>query len=757
MVTPPLARTEMHLNILRKLQTLGAAVPTREMQHGRPTPRRRVLLAVACAWGIGANSLHACGPGFPVTLLDQREAVMMTLPEGNFYFEASRLLPSVQAPFPVIESAAWEAPDDGLRAAEAEGLSAAQQAQVLAVRGASSLSEANRLAEGLPTEVVEYTLGAVAWNVGEFELAQEHFQAVLNLPKAEQARRELMALYMLGRAQALLGDEAAAHTFQAVRERVRSGTADPLGLATASFGEEAYLALQDGDIERAIAGYAEQAAQGSQSGLNSLLAIGRSEWLRDPEFRTRLLHGPLGQKLALAYLFSRSHELPSDSAEQEDWPPPTPPDAVSVLNLLTALDKALPATEPTRDRLAAIAYRAGRYDDAKRALGEVDTPLAQWVRAKLALRAGDVSAATAAYAKAIEGFPRNEEWGAAPQRDAEGYSVGWEELAPRCRVSAEAGILALSRGDFQQAMQLFYDGGERYWSDAHYLAERVLTLDELQVFVDRVAPEAQFTPDRDDWTPIAPAEAIRWLLARRLMREGRGDDAIAYFDDPELREKALRYIGSVATLHEEDGLEAARAGFAAAELARWDGMELLGYEGDPDYRQWGGQFDLHDPTTWDENYQPVFNPRSDLQPQGPFAAADEVARLRDSIAEPLQRFHYRAIAAELAERAADQLPPRSQAFAAVLCQGTRYVLNRSPEHAQHLYQRYLKEGAYVPWGGSFGQSCPAPDFDKVAREQRAAQIAKAKRIGVFLLPALLAGLGVWFWLRRRTTATVRNA
>ena len=719
------------------------------------TALRASVLSLCCAL-IGTPAI-ACGPDFPVTLLDQREAVLITLPEGNFYFEASRLLPSVQARFPVIESAPWEAEDEGLRAAEAEGLSAAQQAQILAVRGASSLSEANRLAEGLPTDVVEYTLGAVAWKAGEFELAQAHFQAVVELPKAEQARRELMALYMLGRAQALLGDEAAAHTFQAVRERVRSGTADPLGLATASFGEEAYLALQDGDIERAIAGYAEQAAQGSRSGLNSLLAIGRSEWLRDPEYRTRLLYGPLGQKLALAYLFSRSHELPSDSAEQEDWPPPTPPDAASVLTLLMALDKALPAAEPARDRLAAIAYRAGRYDDAKRALGEVDTPLAQWVRAKLALRAGDVSAATDAYAKAIEGFPRNEEWGAAPQRDAEGYSVGWEELAPRCRVSAEAGILALSRGDFQQAMQLFYDGGERYWSDAHYLAERVLTLDELQVFVDRVAPEAQFTPDRDDWTPIAPAEAIRWLLARRLMREGRGDDAIAYFDDPELREKALRYIGSVATLHEEDGLEAARAGFAAAELARWDGMELLGYEGDPDYRQWGGQFDLHDPTTWDENYQPVFNPRSDLQPQGPFSSTDEVARLRDSIAEPLQRFHYRAIAAELAERAADQLPPRSQAFAAVLCQGTRYVLNRSPEHAQHLYQRYLKEGAYVPWGGSFGQSCPAPDFDKVAREQRAAQIAKAKRIGVFLLPALLAGLSVWFWLRRRTTATVRNA
>ena len=708
----------------------------------------RLPLALALATSFGPGATLACGPDFPVTLLNQREAVLMTLPEGNFYFEASRLLPSVGAQYPVAESAAWEAPEDGLRRAEAEGLSAAQQAQVLTVRGASTIAEANRLAAGLPTEVIEYTLGAVAWKAGEFELARDHFQAVLDLPMGAQARRGLMALYMLGRAQALLGDEATAHTFQTVRERVRSGTADPLGLATASLGEEAFLALQAGEIEHAIAGYAEQAAQGSQSGLNSLLAIGRSEWLRDPEYRTRLLHGSLGQKLALAYLFSRSHELPSESAEQEDWPPPTPPDAKSVLSLLNALDAVLPATEPARDRLAAIAYRAGRYDDATRVLDEVDTPLAQWVRAKLAVRAGDVDAAAAAYAKAIKGFPQNEEWGAAPQRDAEGYSVGWEELAPRCRVSAEAGILALSRGDYVQAMQLFFEGGGRYWSDAHYLAERVLSVDELQVFVDRVAPDAAYSAARDDSTPLPPAEAIRWLLARRLMREGRGDEAIAYFDNPELREKALRYVGSVATLHEEDGLEAAQAGFIAAELARWDGMELLGYEGDPDYAQWGGQFDLNDPTTWDDNYQPVFNPRSDLKPQGSFTSPDEATRLTASVSQPLHRYHYRDTAADLAARAADQLPARSQAFAAVLCEGTRYVLNSAPEHAQQLYRRYLNEGAYVPWGASFGQSCPAPDFAKVAREQRAAQIATAKRIGLLVLPILLIVLGFWAWKRR---------
>jgi hypothetical protein len=114
-----------------------------------------------------------------------------------------------------------------------------------------------------------------------------------------------------------------------------------------------------------------------------------------------------------------------------------------------------------------------------------------------------------------------------------------------------------------------------------------------------------------------------------------------------------------------------------------------------------------------------------------FTSPDEATRLTASVSQPLHRYHYRDTAADLAARAADQLPARSQAFAAVLCEGTRYVLNSAPEHAQQLYRRYLNEGAYVPWGASFGQSCPAPDFAKVAREQRAAQIATAKRIGLY--------------------------
>ena len=41
------------------------------------------------------------------------------------------------------------------------------------------------------------------------------------------------------------------------------------------------------------------------------------------------------------------------------------------------------------DRVAALAYRIGRYDLAQSLASRLDTALAWWVRAKLALRQGD--------------------------------------------------------------------------------------------------------------------------------------------------------------------------------------------------------------------------------------------------------------------------------------------------------------------------------------------------------------------------------
>ena len=93
--------------------------------------------------------------------------------------------------------------------------------------------------------------------------------------------------------------QAAAADFQAVRAAVAAGAADPLGLAVASYGEEAQLHLARDETAAAVKLYAEQAAQGSASGRASLLFVARNLFadeatlrkaLTDPLLQLSLIH-----------------------------------------------------------------------------------------------------------------------------------------------------------------------------------------------------------------------------------------------------------------------------------------------------------------------------------------------------------------------------------------------------------------------------------------------------------------------------------
>jgi hypothetical protein len=117
-------------------------------------------------------------------------------------------------------------------------------------------------------------------------------------------------------------------------------------------------------------------------------------------------------------------------------------------------------------------------------------------------------------------------------------------------------------------------------------------------------------------------------------------------------------------------------------------------------------------------------------------SAAEVQRLAASKDPGHKRFHYRYLAVAHAERAADALPPRSQAYAAVLCHATSWMLSsHEDERAKALYQRYVKTGAAVPFARHFGRRCPEPQF-MAARAQ----------------PLLLKWRGVQRWSRRHALA-----
>jgi cellulose synthase operon protein C len=652
------------------------------------------ILVLAGLLGLGVSVALACGPFFPQQLLDDRAGVLKAVPANSFAFEAAHLAAAPRDRLEAVEPPPY---DDGYRdrtraEAETAGLSLEQGEALQQVRGAASGAAAYEQGAALPAAIRLYTTGAVDFRQRELTEAAARFQAVLDLPEEERRAREVWAAFMLGRCAALAGDTArAAQAFALTRALALQGVPDPLGLAVASYGEEAALQLEaaedllDGgevraaaenapdyrrDIAAAVALYAEQAARRSDSGVQSLRRVAE-RLLTNPSRLAATIADPLVQRLLVVYALARDRDASA--------------------RLLEAIERQGLDAPPAADRLAALAYGTGRYELAARLAESSPLPLAQWVKAKLALQRGDLAAAASFYAAAAKAFPTGD---AAPPLDDDNAKL----------LAGEGGVLALARGDYVDALARLYRQSPTYWSDAAYVAERVVTVDELKSFVDAEVPAPPPKPHAEgEPDDVDPAASLRDLLARRLLREARAGDAAAYFRRAETRAQAADYAGALAAARSDGSrIERARSWYRAADVAEDSGMEIMGYEAAPDYAESGGSFSYG-----------IGREKVD----GAMATPGEQERFAASAAKPDLRFHYRYVAADEIGEAADLLPPRSQAFAAVLCRATGWMMRTpgSDDRAHALYRRYVGEGAYVPWAAHFGHDCPEPDFDGAAQ------------------------------------------
>lgn len=793
---------------------------------------------------MGGGIVIACGPEFPAQLLDDRAATLRATPANAFGYETARLVDASDA---LRAREAYELPDgsyqqNALPEDRDPALTPAQRASTRAMRAQADGDRAYALGADLPAAVRLYTAAAVDTHAAReapdthrlLEQARARYRAILQLPPQQAAARSVWAAYML----AEIGDEAesasedaeaqrqaAAQAYGRVRQLARDGAPDPLGLAVASYGQEARLflagpqgqcsymelvnaepcmdAIPAASLKHALRLYAEQAARDSASGNASLRML--AEWaLEDPARTRRLIDDPVAQRLLVAYALARVGDIVdgrpdsasdpyaaydttgqvglADAAQGHDV---TPNPALQ--SLVAALESQDLKQVPDADRVAALAYRIGRYELAQTLATRLDTALAWWVRAKLALRQGDTVAAARAYAQAARAFPRAD---------------GSLEAVGAARLLGEQGVLTLSRGQYVEALDQLLHATVKddpanpaegfwlstpYWNDAAYVAERVLTTAELKAYVDRHAP-ATSTPagsaPRDpqnfyDWTrqhPVTASDRLRLLLARRMVREGSIEQALPYFPaDSDARYATLENtdgkwevrLQETRRLAAEYGAALRRAGSAwgrtaraqawyeASRLARRDGMEIMGFEQEPDFAVYGGSTSYGagrsavpgwkaydgDPGTPET---PALRAAAALP--GPFVTEEERRRYAASEAQPYTRFHYREIAANHALRASDELPRRSQAYAAVLCQGARYVIDDSPELAATIYRRYIEHGARVPFSGSFGRECAAPDFQAAAwfhytQAGKSWERLRRDHPGLLLAAALLALAG----------------
>lgn len=672
----------------------------------------------------------ACGPNFPWQLLDSREETVNAPVELNFAFEVSRLvsapkdsLRAVESDRPVddeavtaereeLQSGAWR---DLMPAATDEWL----MARLDAARRADSGDAVKAAAAGLPVAVADYLAGAAEYHAGRLDAALAFFQAIDRLPAEQRNIRTVWAAYMRGRVHQRLGQFASARAdFQATRRYAEAGAPDPMGLAVASLGEEARLdlieagliespwtvpeiAVDDAAAPRLIANavrlYANQANHGSKVGLLSLGEVARR--LMDPDLeRRRILAEPIVRRLLVGYVASKQPDY--------TWDDTTDLDSIVAGTIERVLAEPAPEPGPDLDRLAALAYQGGRYDLAEKLSGKASQPLGLWVRAKLALRRGDRADAA-------------KDWMAALTAAGQDGPAASLDQDAKTRLRGEVAVMRLSEGEYRDSLQLLFPVAETYWGDVIYIAERVLTVDELEAFVDGLPPPSVLHARSDRSDPVAN---LRALLARRLVRAGRTSEAVAYFP-PRLAgsaaeerdadradvEDARNYLAAIDAIRPGwfewpwQRVSRAEAMFKLARMTRVQGMGLMGTEGPPDETVMYGAFPSGIGQT---------SPNGEGTSPSPLLGPDEASRFAASAPKPDTRFHYRPIAADRALAAADLLPQRSQAYAATLCWAARYAIaSRDEAKAQAIYQRYVSTGAYQPWAKAFGGTCPPPDFE----------------------------------------------
>ncbi len=650
-----------------------------------PLPfRRRPRLERGLAWLILASSAAACGPDFPNTFYAASKEALLAAPEGIFAREVARLVATdptlpraVRVSDQLLRSHVIELDLADLRRALAERSIAdvdqivwAYEAKRRAIEkprteAKESTAESDEwpksgLSHYLPAEFANYLAGAEAWHREDLEAARLAWSKVVELPAAERRYRSTWAAFMLGRvnlamAQAASGPEqarAAAEAERWLRETrawAAAGFSDPMGLAAESYGWEAQVARLRGDAVGEIRLYLKQLAAGEESAVMSL-QFTCAKVLRAPgkDFAV-LAKDAQVRRVVTAYFVSHGGRF--------SWP--NTPRLDEKQAWLAALEKVGASAVEEADRLAWLAYDAGDFEQAQRwcVLAPKDSGEAQWISARLALRSGDLPVGEKLLRVAVENT---------------GLGDGY-----RRRAIAELARVCMAQDNLPGALAAWMRGG--YWEDAAFIAERVMTVEELRAFVDsyQVAKPEIVWPI-NYWSSQEPAEALRALLARRLTRLGKTALAEKYFT-PERASLVHQYGEDVKIAFDSvrRAEERSAAFWRSAQYIHANGMDLLGTELEPDWHICSGEYagvssTVHRQRLGEEN--------------GAFApTAFELGRFKD-LPAPDRRFHYRYRAAELAWWAASLLPNDADETARILATAGNWLKERDPAEANRFYQ-----------------------------------------------------------------------
>jgi hypothetical protein len=568
------------------------------------------------------------------------------------------------------------------------------------------------------SEFADYHKGAIAYRLGKehWTEARTSWEALLKRPESERHYRTVWAAFMLGKMALKSGDPEAVTWFRRTRELAKQGFADSLGMAADSYGWEGRSEWKQGHSEAAARLFLTQLALGDESAVVSLKALipdrepvgGMLNYGPEPEDTEKWTpeqkqqeHEKIGaalramvkdsilRRLETAHILATEARIDPYAASSENQ------HVNRCARWLSIITEAKVDKIEEGEYIGWVAYTNGDYKGAARwlELGNKESPGACWLRAKLQRRAGKLEDALKSMAQAwqgIHGLAPYTGWTHKPgSRDetfsyvytSEGYDWSFED-----EVSGDLASLHLARADFIEALDIFLKG--ELWTDAAFIAERVLTIEELRKYVDQLpAPEPR---DSDD--PRANAHNLRWLLGRRLVREDRYAEAARYLPPP--YDKLLEtYVGNlkVGTDSKLSKEQRAKAFFAAAWLARHEGMEIMGTEVAPDVFNTGGDFEITDlaKQRLSGRYERVDSStdgdKKRTEPLVLKPTKQELQRLAKNKIVPDIRFHYRVIAGALALKAAALLRDNTEELADVVNTAGLWVKERDNKLADSYY------------------------------------------------------------------------
>jgi hypothetical protein len=523
----------------------------------------------------------------------------------------------------------------------------------------------------LPVEFEYYLHGAIYYYQNQFDKAQSVWEQLLALPAVQRKYRSVWAAFMIGKIYMDTKPKESIKWFELTRELADKGFSDNLGLASASIGWQARAELNQRNYYQAMELYIAQLNIGDKSAILSLQVV-CSRLLKDSndDMRNVALNS-LSRKIVTAFIFSRGgwdFDAPSPEITRK-W--------------LAAIESAKINNAEEAGRFAWVAYSMGDTDTAARWLSKAsqDDIMAKWIQAKLLLHQGNNVNAVMQLVSISRII--------SPDGQMNNYNmyqdyINSDEYVIKT-IRGELGTLYISQKHYIEAIDSLIRGG--YWEDAAYIAERILTINELKTYIDKTWPK---TGNNDSTDNMPAPDRLRYLFARRLARLEKWKEARPYYP-AEWQGRMDAYVRTIEDGKNQKLSKTQRAAvlWKAAVIARYEGMELMGTELDFDWFLYDGS------SLWRDNIAGIREKM--LSNKITPSTAEEMQRTKKTM-PPDKKFHYRYIAAELAWQAAELMPDNSDQTARVLCIAGLWIKDKEPKEADKFYKALVNRNRKTELG-----------------------------------------------------------